>query len=301
MVRMNQCRMTLLAERGLVEVAGPDAMDFLQGLITNDVDLECEGEATFAGLLTPQGKILFDFFIVARPAATYWLDCQAAQADALAKRLGMYKLRAKLAIANRTGELGVAAVWGDEPLGDKSALAALYCDPRLAALGSRAIFPPAEAASLAAKLGVEIVDADVYRAHRVALMVPEGGADYAYGEAFPHEAAYDELNGVDFEKGCYVGQEVVSRMHHRGTAKTRIAGFEATAPIASGAEILAGELPVGTVGSVNGLAGIATVRLDRAEEAMQHGTPLVAGGIAVTLRQPSWAHYKVPTAGGGGA
>lgn len=296
---MNQCRMTLLPDRGIVEVAGADAMDFLQGLITNDVDLECEGEATFAGLLTPQGKILFDFFVVARPAATYWLDCQAAQADALAKRLAMYKLRAKLTVANRMGELGVAAVWGDGPLGDKSALLACYSDPRLAALGARVIFPAADAAGLAAQLGADVVSADTYRTHRIALMVPEGGTDYAYGEAFPHEAAYDELNGVDFEKGCYVGQEVVSRMHHRGTAKTRIVGLGAAAPIASGTEIVAGELPVGTVGSMDGLAGLAIVRLDRAEEALSQGISLMAGGVSVTLRQPSWAKYKVPIGGGG--
>jgi len=293
---MTQCQMSLLPDRCIVEVAGPDAMDFLQGLITNDVDLECEGEATFAGLLTPQGKILSDFFVVAMPSATYWLDCSSARGDDLIKRLTMYKLRAKLTVTNRSKDLGVAVVWGDGVLTDKTGLLTFYSDPRYAPLGSRLVFPANEAGTLARRFGIEPTDVAAYVAHRIALMVPEGDIDYVYGEAFAHEAAYDELNGVDFEKGCYVGQEVVSRMHHRGTVKTRIAGLEAAAPIITGTEIMAGELPVGTVGSMGGTRGIALVRLDRAEDAVQSGVTLTAAGIAVSLRQPPWAKYKVPGA-----
>lgn len=293
---MTQCQMTLLNDRCIVEVAGPDAMDFLQGLITNDVDLECEGEATFAGLLTPQGKVLSDFFVVAMPAAAYWLDCSASRCDDLIKRLTMYKLRAKLTVTNRSKDLSVAVVWGDDVLADKTGLLAYYSDPRYMPLGSRLIFPTSEADTLPTRLGVQLVDNTAYVAHRIALMVPEGGVDYVYGESFAHEAAYDELNGVDFEKGCYVGQEVVARMHHRGTAKTRIVGFEAVGSVRSGAEIIAGELPVGTIGSTDGPRGIAMVRLDRAEEAMQSGIGLTADGVAVALRQPPWAKYKVTVA-----
>jgi folate-binding protein YgfZ len=134
-----------------------------------------------------------------------------------------------------------------------------------------------------------------YHSHRIALAVPQGGLDYAYGEAFPHEACFDELHGVDFDKGCYVGQEVVSRMHHRGTAKTRIAAIEASAPLDTGAEIRAGEFPVGTLGSMDGTHGIALLRLDRLEEAARHGIPLRVGETILTARTPVWASYTVPS------
>jgi folate-binding protein YgfZ len=178
-----------------------------------------------------------------------------------------------------------------------------YNDPRFAPLGSRHIFVTADVAAILKKSGdaVAVADEAAYHAHRIKLFVPQGGVDYIYGEAFPHEAGYDGLNGVDFEKGCYVGQEVVSRMHHHGTAKTRIAGVELAAPLvvdadadATALEIRAADLPVGVLGSRDDVHGIATIRLDRAEEALQQGVPLQVGEIAVTLRQPPWAQYRVP-------
>ena len=304
---MPQCRIALLVDRGLVEISGPDATDFLQGLVTNDVDHELEGEVLFAGLLAPQGKILCDFFVIRCETDVYWLECGAAQAGNLVKRLSMYKLRAKIAATDRSAEFATAVSWGVEGAHEPSEIPALatsavsYTDPRYAPLGSRHIFARADVATFLESVGDAAADETAYHAHRIKLFVPQGGIDYIYGEALPHEAGYDDLCGVDFEKGCYVGQEVVSRMHHRGTAKTRIAGVELAVPLAVGAdadatalEIRAADLPVGVLGSRDGVHGIATIRLDRAEEALQQGVPLQMGDIAVTLRQPPWARYRVP-------
>ena len=291
---MSYGHMTLLPDRGLVEVRGPDATVFLQDLVTNDVESIKPGEAMFAGLLTPQGKILCDFLIHMRDPQTYWLDCMRDQADIILKRLSMYKLRAKAEIAGRSGELAVGAAWGDAPQEGNGAFLALYADPRYAPLGER--FVVAASTSEPAGLFAATGSAAAYHSHRVSLAVPQGGLDYAYGEAFTHEACYDELHGVDFDKGCYVGQEVVSRMHHRGIAKTRIAAIEASAPLdLTGAEIRAGEFPVGTLGSMDGTHGIAMLRLDRLEEAARHGIPLRVGDTILTARTPPWASYSVPS------
>ena len=286
---MSSSQMTLLPDRGLVEVRGPDAAVFLQDLVTNDVESIKPGEAMFAGLLTPQGKVLCDFLIHLRDPETYWLDCMRDQAEFIVKRLSMYRLRAKAEIADRSGELAVGAAWGEAPREGNSAFLAAYDDPRYAPLGAR--FVVASGAP-----GQENAPAAAYHSHCVALAVPQGGLDYVYGDAFPHEACFDELNGVDFDKGCYVGQEVVSRMHHRGTAKTRIAAIESSVPLdVAGAEIRAGEFPVGTLGSMDGTHGIAMLRLDRLEEAARHGIPLRIGEVIITARTPSWASYSVPS------
>ncbi len=211
----------------------------------------------------------------------------------------MYKLRAKVELTDRA-DLAVAAAWGDEPREGNDAFLAAYADPRFAPLGERLILPagPEEPYRFAASTGSDTA----YHSHRVALAVPQGGLDYAYGEAFPHEACYDDLHGVDFEKGCYVGQEVVSRMHHRGIAKTRIAAVVASAPIdTTGAEIRAAEFPVGTLGSMDGTRGIAMIRLDRADEATRHGIPLHVGDVRLTLHRPAWASYAVPGDNGAAA
>lgn len=288
-------KIIVLPERGIVEVAGEDADDFLQSLITNDIDKAVPGGATFAGLLTPQGKIVFDFLIYCPGEKRYWLDAPVEAAASLAKRLTLYKLRAKVTVADLTAGMAVAALL-DEAATPPEAPAAVFADPRHPRMPRRVVFPdPAGTARAAAPA------ADAYHDLRVALCVPEGGRDYAYGEAFPHEVCYDLLGGVDFDKGCYVGQEVVSRMHHRGTAKTRIAGVSGAAPLPPmGTEIAGGGHAVGHLGSSRGGLGIALVRLDRAEDAANAGVPLRAGETTLTLLRPDWASYDVPSAGGAG-
>jgi folate-binding protein YgfZ len=269
----------LLEDRGIVRVSGEDATSFLQGLLTNDVEGLAPGEARYAALLTPQGKILFDMLVVRLPAevgAVYLLECTAAQAADLTKRLGFYKLRAKVSIADESADHGVVAIWGAEP--ENAPGAVFYADPRDSRLGWRAILPRAKAAAVAE------ANASSYEALRIGLGVPKGGVDFAYNDAFPHDAGLDILHGVDFDKGCYIGQEVVSRMRHRGTARKRVARVKVLAEAPPpGTPILDGELAVGTLGSSSGREALALLRIDRVEEANAAGRALSAGGIGVTL------------------
>lgn len=230
-----------LPGRSLIEVAGEDRIGFLQGLITNDVEGLEEGSARFAGLLSPQGKILFDFFAINTGNAIV-LDCPAEIGADLLKRLTLYKLRAKLHVADVTSKWKVAVAWGDEAEALlKTEPGFVFQDPRLPGLGFRALLEDA------------LPDASGdYDGLRATLAIPEGGKDYAYGETFPHEACFDLLGAVNFKKGCYVGQEVVSRMQHRGTARTRVLSVSADQPLPEGGvDILAGGFPVGRIGTVS--------------------------------------------------
>jgi tRNA-modifying protein YgfZ len=285
---MSECSIARLPDRAVLRVSGPAARTFLQGLVTNNVDKATDARAVHGGLLTPQGKILFDFFIVA-DGDSFLLDVDQDKAAALAQRLGFYKLRAAVEITPEPG-FGVAACWGASPQVPDGVIA--YADPRLPELGMRLIIP--SGADLAA-LDCAAASEDDYHARRIGLGVPEGGRDYSYGDAFPHEAMFDQLDGVDFKKGCFVGQEVVSRMEHRGTARKRIVMIEGEGPLPeSGTEIAAGQTAIGTLGSVSGAFGLALIRLDRAEEAKARGDQLRAGDVAVAFSVPSWARFKTP-------
>ncbi|MBB3811330.1 YgfZ/GcvT domain-containing protein [Pseudochelatococcus contaminans] len=280
---------SFLADRGVVKVAGEEAPHFLQNLVTSHVDNLAPGEARWFGLLTPQGKILFDGLAVAVPEENgggYLLDVAGDQAAALAKRLGFYKLRAKVTVEDLSESLGVGVVWGDENAPDVQGIT--FTDPRLAALGTRII---ADRATLTA-LGDSAAS---WHAHRIGLGVPEGGKDYPWSDAFPHEVLMDQLQGVAFDKGCYVGQEVVSRMHHRKTARTRIVPvtFTGDAP-AAGADVLTSTKVSGRIGSVAPGRALASLRLDRAAEAIAAGEPITADGIALTLDKPAFATFVFP-------
>jgi folate-binding protein YgfZ len=288
---MGHCHASLLASRGVLRVRGADARKYLQGLITNEIGKAQGGTAIHAGLLSPQGKILFEFFVVPEGDG-FLIDAAQDQADELLKRLLFYRLRAQVEIAKEPS-LTVAAAWGGPPSLPQGAIA--YADPRLTELGVRLLMP---SGTSAADLGCAVAAEDDYHAFRIALGVPEGGLDYGFGDTFPHEALFDQLNGVDFAKGCYVGQEVVSRMEHRGTARKRIVPVEGEAPLpASGTSVEAGGVPIGTLGSVSGTSGLALIRLDRAEDAVSHGKALTARGVAIALRRPSFARFAVPVAG----
>jgi tRNA-modifying protein YgfZ len=288
---MTDTSVALLPDRGIVEVEGEDAPDFLQSLVTNDMDRAEPGEALFAGLLTPQGKIVFDFLIFCAAPNRFLLDCPAEIAADLAKRLSLYRLRAKVSVTDRSAEIALAVALQDGAQPAEGMLAA-FADPRYAQMPRRFIIAAPQASADAAH-GLA-----AYHAARIAHCVPEGYRDYRYGEVFPHEVCYDLLGGVDFEKGCYVGQEVVSRMHHRGIAKTRICGVRGAADLpATGTEISGGEYPVGHLGSSCGPDGIALIRLDRADETLGHGVPLHAGDVRLTLVRPQWANYEIPSAG----
>ena len=267
-----------LNDRGAVRVSGEDAAGFLQGVLTNDVEKLAPREARYAALLTPQGKILFDFLVVrlsGEPGAGVLLDCPAALASDLAKRLGFYKLRAKVTVADESADHGIVAYVGDGP--EIAPGAIRYADPRAEGLGAREILPRARAESIGTNARA------AYEARRISLGVPAGGVDFAFGDAFPADADMDLLNGVDFAKGCYVGQEVVSRMRHRGGVRKRIlrVRLDGEAP-AVGTPVLDGELPVGVLGGSAGGEALALLRLDRIEEAKAAGRRLTAGEAVVT-------------------
>jgi tRNA-modifying protein YgfZ len=276
-----------LPDRGVVKVSGVDARDFLNGLVTTDVTLLQPGLGRFGALLTPQGKITADFLITEASSGDgggFLVDCPRALAQGLADKLGFYRLRAKVTVENLSDSLGVLAVW-DGDLVVKPGPA--FADPRNPALGWRILVPEDLAQKTANLIGADLVDSSTYDAHRIASGVPRGGLDFMYGDAFPHETNMDRLHGVDFDKGCYVGQEVVSRMQHRGSARTRTVRLvlEGASP-EPGAVILAGDKQVGNMGSSANGVGLALVRIDRFADALDAGTPLTAGGVAVRLAEP---------------
>lgn len=276
-----------LPDRGVIKVAGEDARNFLNGLVTTDLDKLKPGLGRFGALLTPQGKIIVDFLITEAPAGHgggFLIDCPKALADGLATKLKFYKLRAKVTVDNLSNDLGVLAAW-DGQLAAQPDLA--FADPRNAELGTRILVPENLKQKLSDLIGAELVDAADYEAHRIALGVPRGGLDFMYSDAFPHETNMDRLAGVDFDKGCYVGQEVVSRMQHRGTARTRSVKvlLEDSSPEA-GVSVMAGDKSVGTMGSSAQGKGIALVRIDRVADALDAGQPLTAGGLALKLAEP---------------
>ncbi|HHN67744.1 MAG TPA: folate-binding protein [Thermopetrobacter sp.] len=266
-----------LKERAVLAVAGAEAADFLQSLVTNDIAALPDDAACWAALLTPQGKILFDFFIHRAAPDRFLLDVSAAQRDQLAQRMGMYVLRRDVAITPRD-DLAVAA-------GDVEGAQAVFADPRRPDFGRRAIIDAEQAAALPD-------DAADYHRRRIALGLPDTDADIRSGDIFPHEANMDQLGGVSFTKGCYVGQEVVSRMRHKTTVRKRLVPVSADAPLTSGVDVTAGGRRIGDVRSVAGRRAIALIRLDRAAA----GDTLLAGEVPVTLVRPDWATFAVPGA-----
>src|SRR3984893_14578774 len=259
-----------LPDRGVVKVSGEDARNFLNGLVTTDVTQLAPSLGRFGALLTPQGKIIVDFLITEAPSGHgggFLIDCPRALAQGLADKLGFYKLRAKVKVENLSDHLGVVAAW-DGDLAVKPDLS--FADPRSEALGWRILVPEELKQKVADLIGADLVDSSAYDAHRIASVVPRGGLDFMYGDAFPHETNMDRLNGVDFDKGCYIGQEVVSRMQHRGTARTRTVRVWLAGPAPeAGSTVLAGDKSVGIMGSAADHHGLALIRVDRASEALE--------------------------------
>jgi folate-binding protein YgfZ len=255
-----------LQSRALIAISGPDWRTFLQGLLTQDVETLAPGEARFGALLTPQGRLLYDLFVVGWPDGSgVWLDVAAEHRAAIVFKLSVYRLRAKVEIAE-AAEAVLAAV-------SPGADGVWAADPRLPALGYR---------GYGASVPADVQGEAAYDAHRIALGVP-GAADWGTDKAYPIEADFDLLAGIDFHKGCYVGQETTSRMKRRGTLKNRMApvDFDGPAP-AFGAEILAGTLRAGEILSgVDGRA-MALVRLDRITD------DLTVDGRPVRVTFPEW-------------
>lgn len=258
----------VLSYRAIIAVSGPEARTFLQGLITNDINRLTPDAPLYAALLTPQGKVLYDFLLYERDDAIL-LDCARATAEAFGKRLAMYRLRAKVDITSR-GDLAVIARWNG--VGGEG-----WIDPRVPDLGHRSV-------------AVDYVDEpslDVYTAHRLDLGVPEG-KDFGQDETFALDADLEELHGVSFEKGCYVGQELTARMKHRGTARKKLLPIEAMdgGLPSPGTRVFANGSDLGGITSIYRNRGFALIRLDRLAEA--EGASLEAAGTHVSVRKPSW-------------
>jgi folate-binding protein YgfZ len=267
-----------LSGRAFLHISGKDAETFLQSLITTNLPDLPEGEIRPGALLTPQGKVLFDFLIRRDGADAFLIETTEGQRDALLKRLTMYKLRAAV---------DLALVEGDTvTIGWDGAEAEAARDGRFAKAGIALSREPGNGGS---------DDPALYEALRIGAGIPESGHDYALSDAFPHDVLLDLSGGLSFHKGCYVGQEVVSRMHHRSTARRRpvIVRGEADLP-ATGTELLAGGKPIGTLGSVSGALGLAIVRIDRAADAINGGTPITAAGAPVTVELPAWTGLTFP-------
>lgn len=271
-----------LAGRAFLLVGGADAETFLQNLITTDLASLPAGEARPGALLTPQGKILFHF-LIAREGAGFRLETDSASRDNLLKRLTMYRLRAAV-------DLSVAA---EEGVTISTDTGEGVEDTRFARAGLSLRRTPG---------GSPGTDdgAETYRRLRIARGIAEAPEDFVLGDAFPHDVLMDKDGGLHFRKGCYVGQEVVSRMQHRSTARRRIVQVEADNALPpSGTPITAGGKPIGALGSVSGADGLAIVRIDKAGAAMAAGDPVLAGDVEVELRLPEWTGLSFPAEAGG--
>jgi folate-binding protein YgfZ len=294
----------LLEDRGVLRVAGADAVAFLQGLVSNDVRKTEQGRAIYAALLTPQGRYLHDMMIAGEPGSgALLIETERARLADLKRRLTLYKLRAKVTIEEMGGGMAVAAIW---PGG---ALAALglpeqagatqswqggiaYVDPRLAALGARAILPLASAAAALASAGLAQGTLGDYERLRIGLGVPAGGRDLVVEKSILLENGFDELNGVDWQKGCYVGQELTARTKYRGLVKKRLlpVAISGTLPAPGSAVLLdgaeVGEMMSGVAEGANGL-GLALLRLDAVRRA-ESGAELRAGDARLKPMRPDW-------------
>ena len=269
----------LLDDRAVLAISGPHARDFLQGLVTNDiVGGLAPGAGLYTALLSPQGKTLFDFLMTEGDGALL-LDVARDARDALLKKLKMYKLRAKLEIEARDQLAVFVDLKGHPqnrvvPYADR---AVSFPDPRLAALGMRSIGARAE-------MPANLPGPRAYHQHRLALGVPEG-SDFGFEKIFALDAGLAELNGVSFTKGCYIGQELTSRMKHRATSRKRILTVRAEAPLPASGAVTRGGTEIGELISTHGNIAFALIRLDRLEESQGDVT---AAQIPVALHKPAW-------------
>jgi folate-binding protein YgfZ len=285
-----------LEDRGILAVSGPDRRLFLQGLVSNDVEKLAANRAIYAALLTAQGKYLHDFIMV-EVGEAIWLDAEAARLGDLRRRLAIYRLRAKVEIAERP-ELAVVALFGEGALaalglaGEPGVVRSLdggvaLVDPRLAELGARAIVDRSDLAGLGSQL--TRVDFAAYDRHRLALGIPDGSRDLVPDRSILLEAGFDELHGVDWQKGCYVGQELTARTKYRGLIKKRLfpVHIDGPAPM-PGTMVTAEGRDAGEIRSSRDGQGLALLRLD----AVGLGGPLLADGATLAPLKPEWMRVE---------
>jgi len=253
-----------LSHRAVLRVHGPDARAFLNGLLTQEVEGLAAGELRYGAFLTPQGRVLYDLFLLGEDEGVL-IDVDASVSEALWAKLKLHRLRAKCTIEQ--ADVAVFAAWSEPP-----PAGVWIADPRLSSAGWRAYGPALQPSATA----------EDYEAHRFALGLPDAVRDALADKAYATEADLDLLNGVDFRKGCFVGQETTSRMKRRGGIRSRVLPLEVEGA-AAGDEVLAGELRAGETFAVRGRRALALVRLDRVA-----GVPLTIGGRPARLEPPTW-------------
>ena len=297
---MTAIHYSALPDRSVVEISGDEARSFLQGMISNDIDKLAPGRAIYAAFLTPQGKYLFDFFIVEQDGVLLF-DVEAARRDELIKRFTLYKLRARVSFKDRAGDLAVVALWGADTaaalgLGAVPGMAKaledgrVYVDPRLIDAGARAILPATTLTATLNSVGALATLPGEYDRHRLALGLPDGSRDLIVEKSLLLESGFDELQGVDFEKGCYVGQELTARTKFRGLVRKRLLRVDIDGHLpAPGTPIMAGGIELGEMRSGRDRVGLALLRLDRLAKARTQGAAISAGDVALTPVTPGWA------------
>jgi folate-binding protein YgfZ len=295
---LDQLSYVVLEDRGALAVAGEDRVSFLQGLVSNDVTKAGPERALHAALLTAQGRYLHDFFIVAE-GDTLVLDVEVARRDDLRRRLAIFKLRSKVTLADATETFIIAAAFGAGALralglGTEAGAARVfaggtaYVDPRLAAMGARLMLPRATFAGALEAVGFAPASHADYERLRLSLGVPDGSRDLGIEKALLIEAGFDELNGIDWQKGCYVGQEMTARMKYRALAKKRLlpVAVEGKLPPVE-TPVMLGDEEAGELRSGSDGQALALLRLDAVEKA-KAGAALTAGTARLTPRLPDW-------------
>ena len=296
---MNDAHYTSLTNRGILSVSGIDSLAFLQGIVTNDVERVSSSHSIYAAILSPQGKYLSDFFIV-KFGSGFLLDCPANQINELTKRLSTYRLRAKVDIEDQSKIYNVISVIGKKAHSDTGlseipgktvpfSEGMVFVDPRLIELGIRAILPTTSTQKFLNKFGYSAESMASYKAAQFSLGVPDGGDDKILKQAFPLEVGFDELNAISFDKGCYIGQEVTTRMKIRKLVKKRLVPmvFSGSAP-KPGSTIRKQDMRAGQIFAASGGAGRAMLRLEILDQVLNEGTKLVAEETTLKVRKPSW-------------
>lgn len=296
---MSETLYALLPDRAVIRVSGPDRVSFLQGLVSNNIETISPEKSGYGALLSPQGKFLFDFFVYHQDEDSLLIECERGEngerAAELFKKLRMYKLRAKAELTDVSDSYDVIAVFGKDALSSLSLDATpgatahmadgiKAVDPRLAAMGARVLLPKNALAEMAA-IGAEESDVETYHQMRVMLGIPNGSEEMEVDKSILLESGFEELGGVDFKKGCYMGQELTARTKYRGLVRKRLLPVRIDGPAPNtGTPIMNGDKEAGIIRSVHGEFGLALVRLERVDD----DADLRAGDAKVTVSVPDW-------------
>ena len=296
---MTDLKYTILEDRGIISVSGEDANTFLQGLVTNDVEKVTSEQTTYGALLTPQGKFLYDFFMARRDQAII-IDSESARLNSLISKFKIYKLRSKVGLKDITHEASIIALYGSDVLSKLNLDSApgssracddgiIFTDPRISEIGARAIFPKNRAESAIEKLGFVKTSIDNYETLRISLGLPDGSRDMVVEKAILLENGFDELNGVDWNKGCFIGQELTARTKHRGLIKKRLIPVHfKSAPPPTGTPIMDNEKEAGELRSTTKEHGLALMRLEYLENPK---AIFLADGIRLIPQKQLWARF----------